>query len=296
MIKKTLKGNHLTMTGFDPNEMIYAQINRVAPQKLWQAYINDKKVVIDGKPLVKNQCVAMDALLSVDLPIEKIDYSCDEQTMDVVYEDDALLIVNKPKGIIIYDITKDAKHTLCSHVAKYYHDTHQSHGIHYVHRLDKDTSGCCIFVKHQFFVANLDAQIRERTLKRNYVALAKGRIKQDMRIDKPIGRDRHDKKLRRIDPNGQQAVTDVKVLGYIGDDTLIQCDLHTGRTHQIRVHLASINHPLVGDPWYGTPHKKGLALHSYHVELIHPITDETLQVRCRNIPFLSRKQVETYLD
>lgn len=286
--------NKLTISSFTENQMIYEQINTIAPSKLWQAYINQKLVYLNDKPLVYNQKVNHDSIVSLQLPEETIDYACDKDSMPIVYEDDIFLIVNKPKDIIIYDVDKNAQHTLCSHVAKYYQQTNQSHGIHYVHRLDKDTTGCCIFIKHQFFVPGIDGQIRNRSLKRNYIALAHGRIEHDLTIDQPIGRNRHDKKLRRVDPNGQQAKTDVKVLGYIGNNTLIQCDLHTGRTHQIRVHLSYIGHPLVGDSWYGKADRFGLCLHSYHVQVIHPITLKPLHVFCHDIPFLTDEQIHKF--
>lgn len=293
-MKLKLINNTLFVTSFKNEAMIYEQLNTLSPQKIIQSYINEKRILINGDPLVKNFATKPNDKVVIELKEESIDYALDPQEASIVYEDDVLLIVNKPKNIIIYDIDKNASHTLASHVATYYANTNQSHGIHYIHRLDKDTTGCVVFVKYAFFQPGIDQQLRNRQLKRTYIALAKGIIDKDLTIDKPIGRDRHDKKLRRIDNNGKPAITHVKVLGYIDGNTLVQCSLETGRTHQIRVHLQSINHPLVGDPWYGSGETIGLCLHSYQVKLIHPLTGQQLVVTCSDIPFIDKNKRQQF--
>lgn len=285
----------LIIIDFDTKIRIYQQLQQLSTMKILQSYINEKRILLNGKPLVNNQYVANSDVITIQLPNEKIDYSLDRESINVVYEDDILLIVNKPRHIIIYDIKKDSANTLCSHVARYYYDTKQQHTIHYLHRLDRDTSGCVIFVKHKFFKPNLDVALANKDIKRDYVALINGKLNKDITINAPIGNVNHDKTRRRVDfKHGKNAITYVKILGYIGNNTLVKCSLQTGRTHQIRVHMAYIGHCIVNDVLYSNTTNNDLCLHSYSVSLLHPLTQQKLYVKCDDIPFLSKEDILKY--
>jgi 23S rRNA pseudouridine1911/1915/1917 synthase len=150
-----------------------------------------------------------------------------------------------------------------------------------VHRLDKDTSGLLVVAKNDAAHLSLSNQIAKRSMKRIYAAIVHGNIREDeLTVDKPIGRSRHDRKKMAVDPAGRNAVTHVKVLERFGEFTYIECSLETGRTHQIRVHMASIGRPVAGDVVYGPKkprlHENGQLLHAKELRLRHPVTNELM--------------------
>ena len=212
---------------------------------------------------------------------EKID-------LDIVYEDDYLMVINKPSGMVVHPANGHYDGTLVN--ALLYHTNKLSKnngdirpGI--VHRIDKDTSGLLVVAKNDEVHEALSKQLKDKTLSRIYIALVHGKINHDTgTIDAPIGRDINDrKKMCVTDENGKEAVTHFKVLERFKNTSLIECKLETGRTHQIRVHMNYINHPIVGDPVYG--YKKnindfGQMLHAKEIGFIHPITKEYMTFKC----------------
>jgi 23S rRNA pseudouridine1911/1915/1917 synthase len=207
--------------------------------------------------------------------------------IDVLYEDDHLLVVNKPAGIDTHPNHPDECDTLANAVAYYLLAKGEHCKVIHVHRLDRNTTGTVLFAKHSFIGALLDRLLEERKIKRIYLAIADGIIKKSRgTIDAPIGSDRHHPTKRRVSPTGQRAVTHYQVIQRLKKEnqTIIKCVLDTGRTHQIRVHLASIGHPLCGDTLYGgKPVYPRQALHAARLEFIHPFTQE--KITC-NAPFL----------
>jgi 23S rRNA pseudouridine1911/1915/1917 synthase len=203
--------------------------------------------------------------------------------IDVLYEDDHLIIVNKEAGIDTHPNDPNQKGTLANGIAFYYQMNGIQIRVRHIHRLDKDTSGAIIFAKHDLSHSLLDQALELRKIKRTYIAIVEGKVVHSKgKIDQPIGRDRHHATRRRISPNGQKAITHYQVEKYVSDKNLsiISLQLETGRTHQIRVHLSSINHPIIGDMLYGG--KKGImnrqALHAAKVTLPHPLTQEIIEV------------------
>ena len=250
--------------------------------------IEDGKVTIGDRPAQKSaRLTAGDAVsVIVDAP-RPVDITPENIPLDIVYEDDHLLVVNKPKGMVVHPAPGNYSGTLVN--ALMYHCGDDLSGINgelrpgIVHRIDKNTSGLLAVAKSDVAHAGLSAQIADHSFTREYLAVAYGNIKDDERtINAPIGRHKTDRKSMCVtEQNSKPAVTHIKVLERYGDFTYISCRLETGRTHQIRVHLAYIGHPIAGDDVYG-PKKVitslgGQCLHAYRLGFIHPVTGEYLE-------------------
>lgn len=202
--------------------------------------------------------------------------------LDIVYEDDDVIVVNKPAGMVVHPSPGHPDHTLVN--ALLYHSPLSTINGTYrpgiVHRIDKDTSGLLMVAKNDNAHRSLAAQLKNKTNLREYIALVHGVIKQDEgTIDAPLGRSPKDRKRQAIVADGRHAVTHFKVLERYLNYTLISCWLETGRTHQIRVHMKSIGHPLAGDPLYGprkTINGSGQFLHAKKLGFKHPVTGKQL--------------------
>lgn len=192
-----------------------------------------------------------------------------KEMVTVLYEDEHLIIVDKPIHMKTHPNQPDENDTLLNHVADYLNQS-----PYVVHRLDKETSGCILFAKNPVILPLLTRMLEHKEIHRDYEAIARGIITDPaITIDQPIGRDRHDKRKRCIDKRyGKKAVTHVIKLDKFNGDTRIICTLDTGRTHQIRVHLDAIGHPLKGDPLYHPDNESRLFLHAYELRFIHPLT------------------------
>lgn len=203
--------------------------------------------------------------------------------LDILYEDEIFLIVNKPCGMLVHSDGINTTHTLCNLVKGYYVRHHMTACVHPIHRLDMETTGLVIFSKILFFQPLLDKMLQSKAIQRQYYAFVKGIIKQKkLTITQAIGRNRHNAKKMCISVHGKQAQTTILVKKRINNYSFIECRLHTGRTHQIRVHLASIHHPLLSDCLYGEMDKRiqRLALHAYRIQLYHPLLQTTLNISC----------------
>jgi len=227
-------------------------------------------------------CLIQGSSLRLHLfPREPRDYPSDWMELNILYEDEFTLVVNKPAGIEVHPSEKGQRKTLAHAVAAYYEMTGQDLRIRHVHRIDKDTTGPVLYAKNEFAHYQYDKGMREKTIGRVYLALVEGNVEGDKgKIDKPIGQDRHHSTRRRVSDTGDPAVTHYEVVERFADHTLVRLHLETGRTHQIRVHMASINHPLAGDGLYGG--KRGVisrqALHGERLIWHHPWTGEKMNV------------------
>ncbi|MBB6676814.1 RluA family pseudouridine synthase [Cohnella lubricantis] len=215
-------------------------------------------------------------------PAEERDFPSDWMELNVLYEDDFTLVVNKPSGIEVHPSEKGQRRTLAHAVAAYYEMSNQDVRVRHIHRIDKETTGPVLYAKNEFAHYQYDKEMREKKIERIYLALAEGMLSQDRgTINKPIGQDRHHSTKRRVSETGDSAVTHYEVVERFADHTLVRLRLETGRTHQIRVHLSAIGHPLAGDGLYGG--KRGLisrqALHGEQLLWHHPWTNELLSAR-----------------
>lgn len=215
-------------------------------------------------------------------PAEEREFPPDWMELNVLYEDDFTLVVNKPSGIEVHPSEKGQRRTLAHAVAAYYEMSNQDVRIRHIHRIDKETTGPVLYAKNEFAHYQYDKEMREKKIERIYLALAEGVLPQDRgTINKPIGQDRHHSTRRRVSETGDPAVTHYEVVERFADHTLVRLRLETGRTHQIRVHLSAIGHPLAGDGLYGG--KRGVisrqALHGEKLLWHHPWTNEPLSAR-----------------
>ena len=250
--------------------------------------IEDGKVTVGEKAVKKNYKLADGDRITVLIDDPKpVDITPEDIPLDIVYEDEHLLVVNKPKGMVVHPAPGNDCGTLVN--ALMYHCGDHLSGINgalrpgIVHRIDKNTSGLLAVAKSDIAHAGLSEQIKAHSFTRRYLAICYGNIKEDERtIDAPIGRHKIDRKKMCVTQlNSKPAVTHIKVLERYNGFTYIECRLETGRTHQIRVHLASIGHPIAGDDVYG-PSKVitslgGQCLHAYQLGFIHPVTGEYME-------------------
>lgn len=269
-----------------------------APKKLIHLFRMEKKIRLNGKnpdwtlPLVKGD------KLQINIFAEEEEAAVPEyQNVEIIFEDDHLLVFNKPAGIDTHHNEPGQTGTLANAAAFHMQSNGELTRPRHIHRLDRDTTGAVLFAKNALIAAILDKMLEERFIKRTYLALVDGIIRQKKgTINKPIGRDRHHPTKRRVSETGQTAVTHFKVLNRYKNDelTLVECTLDTGRTHQIRVHFSDLGYPLAGDSLYGGSDTfNRQALHAVKLEFTHPFTQE--KIIC-HAPFIDHHPIFTDID
>ncbi|WP_432354906.1 RluA family pseudouridine synthase [Sporosarcina sp. A2] len=252
---------------------------------LIQQWVKDGVVLVNGNIVKSNYKVKDGDALTVDEPEpEELDMPAEDLNLDVVYEDSDVLVVNKPSGMVVHPAPGHTKGTLVNGLMFHCNDLSGINGIMrpgIVHRIDKDTSGLLMVAKNDNAHTSLVNQLVEKSVTRVYTALVHGHIPHDNgTIDAPIGRNQKDRQSMSVENQGKHAVTHFKVLERFGDFTLVECRLETGRTHQIRVHMKYIGHPLAGDPKYGpkkTIEYDGQVLHAGTLGFVHPVTKEYME-------------------
>ena len=273
-----------------------SELSRSAASRLCE----EGRVTVNGKTAEKKQAVRAGDAIEIDLPeVKEPEARAEDLPLEVVFEDDDLLVVNKPQGMVVHPAPGNEAGTLVNALLHHCGDSLSGVGgvkrPGIVHRIDKDTSGLLVVAKNDATHQKLSENLKGHKINRIYTAIAVGNFKEDEgTVDAPIGRHPTDRKKMAIvkDPTkrARSAVTHWKVLarGTFGGQsfTLLRCELETGRTHQIRVHLASLDHPILGDPTYGGNHTKfeathkslvqGQALHAGELQFVHPTTGEQM--------------------
>lgn len=262
-----------------------------------QKLMEDGFVLVNGKPIPKNYKLRGNESIELIYPESTpCQIEAEDISLDVVYEDQDIIVVNKPKGMVVHPAAGNFDGTLVNALLHHCGDSLSGIGgvarPGIVHRIDKDTSGLLVVAKNDVAHLSLSEQIKEHKVSRMYYAIAMGNISEDRTIDLPIGRHPIDRKKMAVTAkNSKNAITHIEVLAHFPSLSYIRCILETGRTHQIRVHLSQIGHPLLGDLVYGSPKlpmnqkyakmTQGQTLHAGELTLTHPRTGEIMHFSCK---------------
>ena len=252
-----------------------------------QDLIKKGRATVNEKQIKSNYRLREGDIVIMNIPKpEPLEILPENIPIDILYEDEDVILVNKPKGMVVHPAAGHYGGTLVN--ALLYHCKNNLSGINgvlrpgIVHRIDMDTTGVLIVCKNDRSHQSIAAQLAEHSITRKYVAIVKGNLKEDEgTVDAPIARSKNDRKKMSVSEDGKRAVTHYKVLERLNNYTYIECSLETGRTHQIRVHMSHIHHPLLGDIVYGGDKDnmklKGQCLHAKVFGFIHPVTEEYME-------------------
>lgn len=266
-------------------DKVIAELNEQWSRSQVQQWLKEGHVLVNGKAVKPNYKCHVDDEVVISIPSpEPLDVAPEPIPLDIYYEDADVLVVNKPRGMVVHPAPGHMHGTLVNALLAHCQDLSGINGVlrpGIVHRIDKDTSGLLMVAKNDLAHESLVNQLVNKTVTRKYQAIVHGVIPHDYgTIDAPIGRDPRDRQSMAVVENGKEAVTHFRVLERFEHYTFLECQLETGRTHQIRVHMKYIGYPLAGDPKYG-PRKTlpidGQALHAGVLGFHHPRTGEYLQ-------------------
>ncbi|KQU60439.1 RluA family pseudouridine synthase [Rossellomorea marisflavi] len=266
-------------------DKVVSSLNKDWSRSLVQLWIKDGHVKVNGEVVKANFKCPLDASIEIAIPDpEELDVEAEDLNLDIAYEDQDVIVVNKPKGMVVHPAPGHSSGTMVNGLMHHCKDLSGINGVMrpgIVHRIDKDTSGLLMVAKNDQAHEHLVNQLVEKTVTRKYTAIVHGNIPHEYgTIDAPIGRDPKDRQRMTVVDNGKKAVTHFRVRDRYEDFTLVECELETGRTHQIRVHMKYIGYPLAGDPKYG-PRKtlplNGQALHAGTLGFVHPRTGEYME-------------------
>ena len=257
-------------------------ITRTSAQRL----IEDGNILVNGKNAKVSYKIQENDKISVEIPEPKqIELKAQNIPIEIIYEDSDIIVVNKPKGMVVHPANGNPDGTLVNAIMAICKDSLSGIGGEIrpgiVHRIDKDTSGLLIVAKNDNAHVKMSEQIKNHEVKKTYIALVRGVFKEnEATIDMPIGRSTSDRKKMAVNKNGKNAITHIKVLKRFDKYTLLQVNIETGRTHQIRVHLSHIGYPIVGDYTYSNGKNEfdvvGQCLHAQKLEFKHPITQKDM--------------------
>ena len=251
-----------------------------------QTLLDSENITVNAKIVSKNYKLKDGDIIEIELPEPEIlDLVGENIPLDIIYEDTDVAVINKPQGMVVHPAAGNLSGTLVNALIYHFGDNLSAiNGVirpGIVHRIDKDTAGLLVVAKNNEAHLALSRQLKERKASRRYYALVCGNVKEDGTVDKPIARHPKDRKKMAIVKGGKEAVTHYRVLENFNGYTLLECILETGRTHQIRVHMASIGHSLVGDKTYGLTKEKikadGQLLFAKTIGFVHPTTNEYME-------------------
>ena len=258
--------------------------SRTAVQRL----IEENKIVVNGKIEKASYKVQNGDKIEIEEePAKEIELKAQDIPLEILYEDNDIIVVNKPKGMVVHPANGNPDGTLVNAIMSICKDSLSGIGGEIrpgiVHRLDKNTSGAIIIAKNDKAHINLSEQLKNHEIKKTYIALVRGIVKENnATINMPIGRSKKDRKKMAVDKNGKDAITHFKVLKRYSNCSLLEINIETGRTHQIRVHLSHIGYPIIGDDVYSNGKNKwnieGQCLHAKSLEFAHPITGEKMHI------------------
>lgn len=247
--------------------------------RLFRRLYKQKKLYVNGKFQRKSLCLSKGDIVSLFMGDEHEDIIPEPMDLDIVYEDFDLFILNKGPNIVVHPTKSHQTNTLSNGIAHYFLNKGIKKKIRFVNRLDMDTTGLLIVAKNSFAHQQMALQFENNTVEKKYLAIAKGVIKKDAdTLNLPIGREEERSIRKTVVEDGQNALTTYKVIERYKDATLVELQIHTGRSHQIRVHLSHIGHPIIGDILYdeASPYIERQALHSYYLKAVHPRTKEII--------------------
>lgn len=280
IVKQEEQGKRLDMYVANQN----SEITRTAAQRM----IEQGNVLVNGKKQkVSYKILEGDVITIEKVEAKPIELKAQEIPIEIIYEDKDIIVVNKPKGMVVHPANGNPDGTLVNAIMAICKDSLSGIGGEIrpgiVHRLDKDTSGLLIVAKNDKAHVNMSEQIKNHEVKKTYIALVRGVVKEnEATIDMPIGRSTSDRKKMAVVKNGRNAVTHIKVLKRYNKYTLLEINIETGRTHQIRVHLSHIGFPIIGDYTYSNGKNEfgvvGQCLHAKCLEFKHPITGEKMKL------------------
>lgn len=264
------------------------EISRMTVKRL----LDEGKILINGKIQKASYKPSLNDKIEIEIEVPKeIELKAQEIPIDIIYEDDDIIVVNKPKGLVVHPANGNPDGTLVNAIMAICKDSLSGIGGEIrpgiVHRLDKDTSGLLIVAKNDIAHIKMSDQIKNREVKKTYIALVRGTVPEnEATIKMPIGRSTKDRKKMAVTKNGKEAITHFKVLGRYttnnGSYTLLEIKIDTGRTHQIRVHMAEIGYPVIGDTVYSNGKNEfkveGQCLHAQKLEFKHPITGKEMNL------------------
>ena len=253
-----------------------------------QRMIEENKITVNGKKEKASYKVQKGDIIEIEEEKAKeIELKAQDIPLEVLYEDNDIIVVNKPKGMVVHPANGNPDGTLVNAIMAICKDSLSGIGGEIrpgiVHRLDKNTSGAIIIAKNDKAHINLSEQLKNHEIKKTYIALVRGVVKENnATINMPIGRSKKDRKKMAVDKNGKEAITHFKVLKRYTDCTLLEINIETGRTHQIRVHLSHIGYPIIGDEVYSNGKNKwnieGQCLHAKSLDFKHPITGKEMHI------------------
>ena len=267
-----------------------------------QKLIDEELILVNDKIIKSSYKVSNGDVILITDKEEDMSIKPEKMDIDIVYEDDDVIVINKKSGVVVYPAPGNYSGTLVNGLMYLSKDLSHVNGEFrpgIVHRIDKDTSGLLIVAKNDKAHRILAEELKEKKIKRKYIALVSGVINHDVgEIDAPIGRDPSDrKKMCVTSVNSKDAITHFRVLERYKNASLIECELETGRTHQIRVHMKYINHPVINDPVYGKNNhgEFGQLLHAKEITFTHPTTKKVMTFSC-NVPEEFNKILEEYKE